>query len=465
MATRLERPKAVQPPAAKPKFPTPEPELRSKPDDEDELVGKEIDDKHYHIIKSIGEGGMGHVYLASNMKIPGMMVAIKVMRKTAGLFQKEALAALGICQDNVVRVIDYGLIEKDKKDGEDEKKENEKEGRPYLVMEYLEGMDMSGLLERKGQLEWPVARQIMLQVCAALQAAHEVGVVHLDMKPMNVFLVDPEGKNFVKVLDFGISQLSESMTGIQSFSTRGFVGTAAYAPPEQSWGSKACDHRSDIYAVGVMLYEMLCGSLPFVSTSVRETRLMHEECAPPPFSTHRPASGIPDGVEAAVMRCLEKDKEKRYQSMVELAHALLDVDKRSRQILSMPGMLQEDDYDQMPLRHRTESSSFAGWVAAALISAAVAGGIWIHAKDRGDAPVTLNQDAQPALAERPDASVEHPAEKQELKKAHKAHKHGRSAKRATSQKEGHTQGDQDKSADNPDDEQAVPGEGTSEWSQ
>ncbi len=424
-------------PHPRPKFPTPEPERSSRPESqEDDLVGKVLDNR-YLIIKRIGEGGMGHIYLATNKNMPGRMFAIKVLRKDHSFFQKEAMAVQKIGHDGIVKVYDYGVIEDGKKD------------RPYLVMEYLEGVDVGGLLEKKKRLSWPVARDITLQVCAALQAAHENGVIHLDMKPQNVFLSDPEGKDSVKVLDFGIAWLPESVAGIESSSAKGFVGTAAYAPPEQSRGSKECDHRSDIYAVGVMLYEMLCGSLPFVSTSVRETRLMHAECAPPPFSTYGQTSGIPDGVEAVVMRCLEKTKEGRYQSMTEFAQALLAADQKSRQLLDMPDVLQEDDHERPP-RNRMESSSFVGWIAAALIGVAAAWGIWAHSKGSGDAPVELRQDAQPALAETPDASAERPPEKKEQpKKPHKPHRAHRSnagshPEAQPSQNEGHPPANQAK---------------------
>ena len=259
---------------------------------------------------------MGAVYEAKHPLIE-KRVAIKLLKpersahpELAQRFLNEARATSAIRHPNIVEVMDLGTLPN---------------GAPYLVMELLEGETLADRLDRVGRLALPVALEFTFQTASALEAAHARGIVHRDLKPDNVFLVaDPRlpGRELVKVLDFGIAKLrGELVTAPLDTIAGAVLGTPPYMSPEQCRGvPEQIDHRTDIYALGVMLYEMVCGAPPFVSEGIGDMLMMHMSVPPPP-----PASlgiELPEQVERAILRALAKRPEERFASMGELRAAL-----------------------------------------------------------------------------------------------------------------------------------------------
>lgn len=263
----------------------------------------------------LGEGGMGAVYLAEHPSI-GRRVAIKVLRpelnrntELLGRFLNEARAANAIRHPNIIEILDSGTIEN---------------GAPYLVLELLEGEAVSARLRRLGKLSIPETVEFAYQTASALGAAHKKRIVHRDLKPDNLFIVpDPSdsARERIKVLDFGIAKLSQQDVG-DSVKTRTgtLMGTPVYMSPEQCLGTKEVDHHSDIYSLGIIIYEMLCGRPPFVSTGFGELVTMHLGAVPVPPRQINPA--VTEELQAVVLKCLQKRAEDRYDSMQELQAAL-----------------------------------------------------------------------------------------------------------------------------------------------
>jgi serine/threonine-protein kinase len=274
----------------------------------------------YRLLDIIGEGGMGVVYLAEHNLIE-KRVALKVLRseysskpEVVSRFQQEAISASRIKHPNVLDVFDFGKLE---------------DGSFFLAMEYLQGRDLAGELSENTTVAAERAVRIALQMTRALAAAHARGVVHRDLKPENVFLHQTEeGDEVVKIVDFGIAQLkgkedTENGTERRRRLTRtGMIfGTPEYMSPEQAAGLSV-DLRADIYATGVMLYEMFSGAVPFTGSSFMAVLSAHLTQPIPPMRTYSPELDISAELEAAVMRALEKDPDARFQSMRELANAL-----------------------------------------------------------------------------------------------------------------------------------------------
>ncbi|HVV85028.1 MAG TPA: serine/threonine-protein kinase, partial [Kofleriaceae bacterium] len=278
------------------------------------LVGQRIGS--YVVQKELGAGGTGTVYLCAHTLIE-RTVAIKVLHEEqaqdpdqVARFFQEAKAAAEIGHPNIISIIDFGHLD------------NVPGRPPYLMMECLEGVSLDKRLH-EGGLSLDDITHIMSQVCSALVASHGKGIIHRDLKPSNVFLCsrtfDPL---FVKVLDFGTAKLTAP--GMDGHKTMmGMVlGTPAYMSPEQCEGKGHIDHRSDIYSLGVMLYEMLTGTLPFEG-DLGEVLLHQMFHAPQPPRERNPA--IPPEWEALCLRMMEKAREDRFQSVTDLAHALEDL--------------------------------------------------------------------------------------------------------------------------------------------
>ncbi len=271
------------------------------------LVGRTLADR-YRILGTIGEGGMGTVYLCEHVAL-GKRMAVKVLRpefsrdeELLRRFQHEARAASQIGQENIIDVFDFG---------------HTKDGSAYFVMEALDGESLARLLRREGALPMQRALPILNQICRALGAAHQRGIVHRDLKPENVFVVRREdGADFVKVLDFGISKSAMVSDGKRLTRAGSIIGTPEYMSPEQA-AATSVDHRSDIYAFGVLAYEMVTGRLPFQGETPLATLLKHQSEAP--LSPRRLRSDLPIEVETLILRALVKKPEGRQQSMAEVA--------------------------------------------------------------------------------------------------------------------------------------------------
>lgn len=274
----------------------------------------------YRLLEVLGEGGMGIVYLAEHELIE-KKIALKVLRREYSgkpelvqRFKQEAISASRIKHPNVLDVFDFGQLEN---------------GCFFLAMEHLQGCDLAAVLSQNTVIEPVTAVRLALQMCRALGAAHSRGVVHRDMKPENVFLHrTEEGDEIVKIVDFGIAQLRErddqkpeeaprrrlTRTGV-------IFGTPEYMSPEQAAGRNA-DLRVDIYAVGVILYEMFTGAVPFAGDSFMAVLTAHLTQTVPPMRSWAPDLDISPELESVVMKSLVKSPSERYQSMSELGQAL-----------------------------------------------------------------------------------------------------------------------------------------------
>ncbi len=281
----------------------------------------------------IGDGGMAQVYRGEHETI-GRAVAIKVLARELTLepvvvvrFLQEARAASKIRHQNVVEVTDFGETD---------------DGRPFMVMEFLEGEDLADTLARDGSVPWDRTKPILLQVLAALSAVHEQGVVHRDIKPENIFLISQMGSDdFVKLFDFGIAKVLQGDGGGpgRSLTIKGqVIGTPPYMSPEQCLG-ETVDARADLYTVGVIAYEMLTGQTPFVTDDPAKMLRMHVNQAVPPMAEAAPSLGADPRIEAILHRALAKDPGQRFASAHEFAETLLLDSPPSSSIL-MPGLRQ-----------------------------------------------------------------------------------------------------------------------------
>ena len=275
----------------------------------DLLAGK------YRVDRVLGQGGMGVVVAATHWQL-AKRVAVKFLMPEAlaaqgarERFLREARAAVQFKGEHVARVMDIGTLEN---------------GAPFIVMEYLEGLDLSTLLQSNGPLPVQTAVDYVLQVCEALAEAHgTLGIVHRDLKPANLFLTqNADGSALIKVLDFGISKmqnLSGTMSGSITSDTAVF-GSPLYMSPEQVVCSRDVDHLTDIWALGVVLHELVVGYPPFRGESPPAVMVSIAVGIPPPLCSERPDA--PPELEAIVRRCLSKDRRQRFENVSALARAL-----------------------------------------------------------------------------------------------------------------------------------------------
>ncbi|HQF25442.1 MAG TPA: serine/threonine-protein kinase, partial [Polyangiaceae bacterium] len=288
--------------------------------------GTVIDNK-YRCERLIGAGGIGAVALATHL-IRKAPVALKFMHPGVSIqegfverFINEAVAASRIDSEHVVKVFDVGQLQ---------------EGTPYLVMEYLEGIDLADVLERDGAPglgSIPRCLHFAVQILRGLQTAHDAGIVHRDMKPSNCFVIEKDGDpDFVKLLDFGISKLQQP-GDVKLTQTNSLLGTPLYMSPEQSRSAKLADHRTDLYAVGVIIYELLTGKPPFDSDSTFTELLLKIATEEPiPLREFRP--DVPEELAAVIRRAFARNPNDRYGSAYELSEALAPwCDARSLPIL------------------------------------------------------------------------------------------------------------------------------------
>jgi hypothetical protein len=354
----------------------------------------------YRLLAKLGAGGMGTVYLGEHTSI-GKKFAIKVLGSEFAhrsdlvkRFLREAQAASMISQPNVVEISDFG---------------DTPDGSVFFVMEYLDGEDLGGMLRREGRVPWPRVRHLIVQVCRALEAAHAAGIVHRDMKPDNCFRIAKQGDpDFVKVLDFGIAKVETGDTAGKGLTQTGMIfGTPEYMSPEQAQGEKI-DHRADIYAVGVIMYQLLCGQQPFTGSSFMAVLTKHMFDVPRAPSEVAPEADIPPDAEAIVLKAMQKDRTYRFQSMSELiasiervgtGAAAVDVvresiarpgggptsfaargAKRGTGSGTSPGL---EPGDAAP---RSRTGLWVGLGVGALLAAAVVGTVVLGPDDRADEP-------------------------------------------------------------------------------
>jgi serine/threonine-protein kinase len=287
------------------------------------MLGEVISDR-YRVTQLLATGGTSTVYLAQHVHMM-KQVAIKVLDAKAeklpelvARFQREAIAGAHVQHANIASATDFGQLP---------------DGSYFLVLEYVPGKRLSELIE-KGPVPAPRAVAIARQIAQGLGAAHEVGVIHRDVKPSNVMLVDGQSDQ-VKIIDFGFAQvrLSKVPTIAQppdepphperALTSAGVVlGTVAYMAPEAALGMLAVDARSDLYAVGLVLYELLAGKHPFDATEPVQLFLQQRTLPPPPIGDRSPGVSVSPALEALVLKLLEKDPKDRYQSAAELIAAL-----------------------------------------------------------------------------------------------------------------------------------------------
>jgi len=295
------------------------------------LIGKSIG--NYLIKSKLGEGGMGAVYLGEHPLI-GKKVAVKVLLEELAAkedivqrFFNEAKAVNDIGHQNIVDIVDFGKI----------KVEGNHNDTVYFIMEFLEGDGLNTRLRRTG-LSLAETIHVMQQCCSALQASHHKGIVHRDLKPENIYLCPRGGdKNFVKILDFGIAKLTGDGGMGQSQKTRTglVIGTPAYMSPEQCEGKGQIDHRSDVYSIGVVMYELLTGRVPFPGEGFGEVLVAHLTKTPEPPSQLNP--DIKPEIEAIVLHAIEKDRNRRFQNMDEFNVALHDPAAHMQAYRPLPG--------------------------------------------------------------------------------------------------------------------------------
>jgi serine/threonine-protein kinase len=289
-------------------------------------VGEVIASK-YEVEKVLGAGGMGIVVAARHHQL-GQRVAIKFMRAEAALdtnaasrFLREARAAVALASEHVTKVLDVGVLDS---------------GAPYMVMEYLNGIDLGEALHRDGPMSVSHALHVVLQACEGIAEAHSRGIVHRDLKPSNLFLTKHiDGTPLAKVLDFGISKMasfnSPDAGGGNTLTASGSVmGSPQYMSPEQVRNAKAVDARSDIWAIGVILYELFTGRGPFAGATLGDT--LARIVADTPSSLRATRPDVPEGLEAVIMQCLERNVDRRIQSVGELAAKLLPFAPREAEL-------------------------------------------------------------------------------------------------------------------------------------
>ncbi|KAF0236594.1 MAG: serine/threonine protein kinase bacterial, partial [bacterium] len=269
-------------------------------------------DGKYCVESKIGQGGMGNVYKARHVHMD-TMVAVKILhphlvsdQTTVERFRREARAAITVNHPNAIHVMDFGVTG---------------DKTVYLVMEFLEGISLRKLLETEKYLSPEKTINTVKQVCAAVEAAHSKGIIHRDLKPDNIVILDYDTPNEqVKVLDFSIAKLKVASDGPVNLTQQGMVvGTPQYMSPEQAEGQEL-DVRSDLYSLGVIVYEMLTGDLPFKATTPMALILKHIHALPRPLRELK--ENISPALEAVVLRTLAKKRDDRPQSATQLAEQL-----------------------------------------------------------------------------------------------------------------------------------------------
>ena len=304
------------------------------------MKGQKISDR-YQIIKSIGEGGMANVYLAYDT-ILDRNVAVKVLRgdlagdeKFVRRFQREALSASSLSNPNIVEVYDVG----------------EDNGEYFIVMEYVEGKHLKSLLKKRGKLTVPEVVDITLQITSGLSVAHDSYIIHRDIKPQNILILE---NGMIKITDFGIAV---AMNATQLTQTNSVMGSVHYLPPEQASG-KGATLQSDIYSIGILMYELLTGKLPFRGDNAVEIALKHLKEPMPSIRDEYP--DIPQSVENIILKATAKNPKNRYSDAREMNEDLKTcLDESRANELKITFKYPESDYDGSKLQKNLPKESSA----------------------------------------------------------------------------------------------------------
>ena len=372
----------------------------------------------YAIQRLVGEGGMGTVYEGRHMDV-GYSVAVKVLREdhladpeTVKRFHVEARAVAKLHSRHVAKVFDVGQLP---------------DGRPFMVLEFLDGTDLESELTRRKRLPFEEALRHLSAACGAMTEAHAASIIHRDLKPANLFLAKEGSEVVLKVVDFGISRV-QSEDGVRLTQTQSAFGTPLYMAPESVRSAKLADERTDVWALGVILYELVTGTMPFLGDTPTAVAVAVTVDEIQPASSIVPE--LPPFVDTLIARALEKNPAKRYQSALEFAQAI-DLglaELRASQLPAGPGVPapvagvwdRTHESALIPvtqLQDRVEKprASRVGLFAAVAAAALAVGGVFGVAtmKDRGRPPTTepaKEPATSPATGTAPDAQVDSPAD-------------------------------------------------------
>ncbi|WP_437761506.1 serine/threonine-protein kinase [Sorangium sp. So ce764] len=279
------------------------------------MEGQRIAGK-YRLARLLGRGGMGSVWLAEHLSLR-TPVAIKLIDVEAAKnatararFDREAQIAARLRSAHVVKVLDHGLTD---------------DGLPYIAMECLAGESLRDRLSARRRLTAAEAAKIVSHVCRALSRAHEAGLVHRDIKPENIFIAREDDGEIVKILDFGVAKVTDALaiTGMDPTRTGALLGTPYYMSPEQAKGLKSVDHRSDLWSLGVVVYEYLTGERPFTAPALGPLIAKILGTPPPALTAAAPGAGIPVEVEAWMRKALAVEPDARFASARELSEAFM----------------------------------------------------------------------------------------------------------------------------------------------
>jgi serine/threonine-protein kinase len=338
----------------------------------DPLIGRLLADR-YKVLRTIGEGGMGRVYLAEHVRM-GRLSAVKVMSPALaptadaiGRFNREAANASRINQPNVAAIYDFGETE---------------DGTLYLAMEYVEGETLTGVLRREGPFSPMRAAEITGQIADGLTAAHHLGIVHRDLKPDNILVTrSHDGREWVKIVDFGIAKTTQADSAQQNVTSLGVaVGTPEYMSPEQIAGEQL-DGRTDLYSLGLVLFNMLTGALPHPALTSKQSLVQRLTARPRTLADVRPTVSWPARLQVALDRALAPEPADRFRTVGELAavvRAAVGAPSASGGVTQMMTPLSVEAVPTRPLTSRpvaTARRSWRGPAIAAGVIVAVAGAL------------------------------------------------------------------------------------------
>jgi len=366
----------------------------------------DVVDAKYRIERKLGQGGMGVVYAAEEIEL-ARRVAIKVLlasgnEEAIARFDREARAAAALASDHAVRIFGVGVLPA---------------GRRYMVMEFLDGEDLGETLERSGPLPVAEALRVVCDACDAVEEAHSRGIIHRDLKPANLFYARrPSGNVTVKVLDFGISKaLAETRDAAALTSTSAVMGTPLYMSPEQLKETKSVDARTDIWALGATLYELVTGVPPFRGDSIPELHAAILVGELTPMAKLRP--DVPPELDAVVARCLQKLPDDRFATARDLAGALRALPAAQNahaprpvtQSVTAPLPRPADGAATKPLELTTNRALEAAGLARAPrrhLAAGLLGAVAVFALGVGAKAIVNRPEPEPALTSRADDAVD-----------------------------------------------------------